>query len=152
MLTKQFDYLRKAAELFTAYEFTGFLKIILGQTQTKMDLQYINIKFNNDENLDVKCACGLSDTVMHRLFNCSLVKSKCDLLKLKIGERWKLISHPVDLVLMCGDIGDLICVIKNVLLHSNGVGLLKYKYYNIITDEVLKIQKQKLLILQRDLI
>ena len=52
---------------------------------------------------------------------------------------------------MCGGVGDLVCVIKNVLLHSNGVGMLKYKYYNIISSEILQIQKQKLKIIKKGL-
>ena len=53
---------------------------------------------------------------------------------------------------MCGGVKDLVCVIKNVLLHSNGVGLLKYKYKNIISNEILEIQKLKLKNLKSDLL
>ena len=151
MLTKQIDYLKKAIRLFSAFEMAGFLKIAFQQTLTKVDVNEMNKKYGIEEKMDVLCSCGGEDTGLHRLFYCDNYVERCRILKLKIGERWRKITHPLELVFMCGGVSDLVCVIKNVLLHSNGVGLLKYKYYNIISSEILHIQKNKLKKLKSDI-
>ena len=89
--------------------------------------------------------------MIHRLFYCEKFKEKSRILKLKIGERWRLIRHPIDLILMCGSPMEVSSLIKHILLYSNGVGLLKYKFNNIISDEVIYMKKQKLLKFKKDL-
>ena len=70
----------------------GFLKIIFKQTQTKSDINEMNIKFGVEEKMDLTCSCGGEDNVIHRLFHCENFSEKCRILKLKIGDRWKNFS------------------------------------------------------------
>ena len=49
--------------------------------------------------------------------------------------------HPMDLVFIAESVRDLVYIIKNTLLQSNKVGLLKFKFKNIIIAELLKKQE-----------